>query len=69
MANTHPTMIAYFLYFLEALGLAIDAFMVNPSQIRAARGLLNISQTELARRAGVGVATIKKIETGAEIPE
>jgi transcriptional regulator with XRE-family HTH domain len=36
--------------------------MIHPSQIRAARGLLGINQTELARRAKVGVATVKRIE-------
>ena len=36
--------------------------MIDPSQIRAARGLIAISQTELASRAGLGLATVKRIE-------
>ncbi len=40
--------------------------MIYPSQIRAARGLLNISQTELSMRAGLGVATVKRIESSTE---
>lgn len=38
--------------------------MLFPAQIRAARAMLNISQTELSARSGVGVATIKRIEKG-----
>ena len=40
--------------------------MIYPSQIRAARGLLNINQTELSRRAGLGVATVKRIESSTD---
>jgi transcriptional regulator with XRE-family HTH domain len=36
--------------------------MQSPAQIRAARGLLGWSQGELARRAGIGVATLQRIE-------
>ena len=36
--------------------------MIYPAQIRAARGLLAISQTELSQRAKVGIATVKRIE-------
>ena len=36
--------------------------MVVPSQISAARGLLGISQTHLAAQAGLGIATIKRVE-------
>lgn len=36
--------------------------MLYPAQIRAARALLRMSQDELARRSGVGAATIKRIE-------
>jgi transcriptional regulator with XRE-family HTH domain len=41
--------------------------MIDPGQIKAARGLLNLSQVELARRASVHVATIRRIEAAAEI--
>ena len=33
-----------------------------PAQIRAARALLGWSQGELARRAGLGLATLQRIE-------
>jgi transcriptional regulator with XRE-family HTH domain len=36
--------------------------MIDSSQIRAARALLDWRQTDLARASGVGVATIQRIE-------
>lgn len=36
--------------------------MLQPSQIRAARALLDWRQEELARRAGIGLATIQRLE-------
>ena len=36
--------------------------MIRPVQIRAARGLVGLSQTELARRAKIGLATLQRIE-------
>lgn len=36
--------------------------MVSGSQIRAARGLLGISAAELAKKAGIGWATLQRIE-------
>jgi predicted transcriptional regulator len=36
--------------------------MIQPSQIRAARALLGWHQVELSRRAGVGLATIQRLE-------
>lgn len=36
--------------------------MITAGQIRAARGMLNISQLELAVDAGLNIATISKIE-------
>jgi transcriptional regulator with XRE-family HTH domain len=41
--------------------------MIGPGQIKAARGLLNLSQAELASRASVHVATIRRIEATGEI--
>ncbi len=38
--------------------------MIVSEQIRAARALLGISQYELAERASVGVATIRRLEAG-----
>jgi transcriptional regulator with XRE-family HTH domain len=36
--------------------------MVTPEQIKAARALLRMEQEELARRAGVSVTTIRRVE-------
>jgi transcriptional regulator with XRE-family HTH domain len=41
--------------------------MIMPSQIRAARALLGLSQWELADLAGIGAATVKRIEAASEI--
>jgi len=38
------------------------AAMILPKQVRAARALLGISQEALAERAGVGVATVRRLE-------
>ena len=38
--------------------------MISPAQCRAARGLLDWSQQDLAREAGVGVVTIRQVEAG-----
>ena len=37
---------------------------VTREQIRAARGLLGWSQTQLAERAGMSLPTVKRMETG-----
>lgn len=42
--------------------------MVTPSQCRAARGLLNWSQQDLATQAGIGIVTVRQIESGASEP-
>jgi transcriptional regulator with XRE-family HTH domain len=36
--------------------------MIYPEQMRAARALLGLNQTQLAKLAGVGIATVKRIE-------
>jgi transcriptional regulator with XRE-family HTH domain len=41
--------------------------MIDAVQIRAARGLLNLSQANLARMASVHVATIRRLEAATEV--
>jgi transcriptional regulator with XRE-family HTH domain len=42
--------------------------MITSGQIRAARSLLHITSNELATRAGLGLATIRRIELGDGVP-
>jgi transcriptional regulator with XRE-family HTH domain len=42
--------------------------MISPAQCRAARGLLDWSQQDLARAAEVGVVTIRQLEAGVNQP-
>ena len=42
--------------------------MVTAAQCRAARGLLDWSQQYLADHAGLGIVTIRQIESGATEP-
>jgi transcriptional regulator with XRE-family HTH domain len=42
--------------------------MITPGQCRAARGLLDWSQQELANRAQVGVVTVRQLEAAAHEP-
>ncbi|MFG1374164.1 helix-turn-helix transcriptional regulator [Xanthobacter oligotrophicus] len=42
--------------------------MVTPAQSRAARGLLDWSQAELAERSNLGQSTIRNFEKGRRIP-
>lgn len=42
--------------------------MITPDQIRAARALLRLDQSEVARRAHVSVATLRRVERDAEKP-
>ena len=42
--------------------------MVSPSQIRAARALIGIKQSDLARGAGISLATLNNIERGIGDP-
>lgn len=41
---------------------------MTPAQCRAARGLLDWSQAELARSANVGLSTLKNFEGGRSAP-
>ena len=42
--------------------------MVTAAQCRAARGLLDWSQQDLAARAGVGIVTVRQLEGGVNEP-
>lgn len=42
--------------------------IVTPEQLRAARALLRLEQEELARRAGVSVVTIRRLEATQGAP-
>ncbi len=42
--------------------------MISPAQCRAARGLLDWSQRDLAREAGVGIVTVRQLEAGINQP-
>jgi transcriptional regulator with XRE-family HTH domain len=42
--------------------------MISPDQCRAARGLLDWSQQELAEKAGVGIVTVRQLEAGVQKP-
>ena len=42
--------------------------MIDPSQSRAARGLLEWSQEDLAKRAHLGLSTIRDFENGRRVP-
>ena len=41
---------------------------ISPEQCRAARGLLNMSQADLAKAAGVAQSTVADFERGARMP-
>ena len=42
--------------------------MMTPEQCRAARGLLDWTQADLAREAAVGIVTIRQLEAGVGSP-
>jgi transcriptional regulator with XRE-family HTH domain len=42
--------------------------MITPEQCRAARGLLDWTQQDLAERARVGIVTVRQIEAGTTEP-
>jgi len=44
--------------------LVNGGYVIKSELFRAARALLNWSQTELAEHAGMSLATVKRIETG-----
>lgn len=42
--------------------------MLSPEQCRAARAWVNLSQEELAKRASVGLSTVRAFEKGTHTP-
>jgi len=42
--------------------------MISPMQCRAARGLLDWSQQDLADRAKIGIVTVRQLEAGSNEP-
>jgi transcriptional regulator with XRE-family HTH domain len=42
--------------------------MITPAQCRAARGLLDWSQQDLAEKAGIGIVTVRQLEAGVNAP-
>lgn len=46
----------------------LDAVMITPAQIRAARALIGWKQTDLAKHSGVSEMSVKNIERGVTDP-
>jgi predicted transcriptional regulator len=42
--------------------------MITPEQCRAARGLLDWTQGDIAERAAVGIVTVRQLEAGTHEP-
>ena len=53
---------------MESVSFAMVLAMITSSQCRAARGLLDWTQQELADRAGVGIVTVRQFEGGLNEP-
>ena len=53
---------------MESTSFAIVPAMITSAQCRAARGLLDWTQQDLAERAGVGIVTVRQVEAGVSEP-
>ena len=53
---------------MESGTFAMVPTMITSAQCRAARGLLDWTQQELADRAGVGIVTVRQVEAGLNEP-
>jgi transcriptional regulator with XRE-family HTH domain len=42
--------------------------IITPAQCRAARGLLDWTQQDLADSAGIGIVTLRQVEAGVSAP-
>src|SRR5260370_25396443 len=57
--------------FRQIAGIAFfchGSAMITSAQCRAARGLLDWTQQDLADRAGVGIVTVRQVEAAANEP-
>ena len=53
---------------MESASFGIVLAMITAAQCRAARGLLDWTQQNLADRAGVGIVTVRQVEAGISEP-
>ena len=52
---------------VNKLLIQIERKLILPKQIKAARALLGLNQDELAKAAGIGSATLKRVEATDQI--
>jgi len=41
--------------------------MITAAQVKAARALLGLNQSELAKKTGLGIATVKRLELSSKL--